>query len=253
MEDQKKTLKPARLIFQSCNNTSTLDEISHLRDNNSVGVIALKQCSKVPIVLKALCLTSFKLAQFKAMHSSRWCNKTAVAGLVKNLFELYLNQSEHFWPHCQYQLFLANCAEEENPAQPLRNGSYLPSFLATISNSLSEYFSSKTSCTSASTSGIEETENSENLLTVGGPLVSWSKLPVDMLNTPLRGLEAKPGFPLGREESSHFRLRRRASWICSSITENVLEMFDKRRWLSSDGSSSSTYEMNTLSHRLDAD
>lgn len=71
MEDQKKTLKPARLIFQSCNNTSTLDEISHLRDNNSVGVIALRQCSKVPIVAKALCLTGFKLAQFKAMHSSR--------------------------------------------------------------------------------------------------------------------------------------------------------------------------------------
>ena len=65
MEDQKKTLKPARFIFQSCNNTSTLDEISHLRDNNSVGVIALKQCSKVPIVAKALCLTGFKLAQFK--------------------------------------------------------------------------------------------------------------------------------------------------------------------------------------------
>ena len=65
MEDQKKTLKPARLIFQSCN------KISHLRDNNSVGVIALKQCSKVPIVIKALCLTGFKLAQFKAMHFSR--------------------------------------------------------------------------------------------------------------------------------------------------------------------------------------
>ena len=116
---------------------------------------------------------------------------------MKNLFELYLNESEHFWLHCQYQLLLANCAEEENPAQPLRNGSYLPSFLATISNSLSEYFSSKTSCTSASNSGIEETENSENLLTVGGPLVSCSKLPVDMLNTPLRGMEAKPCFPWG--------------------------------------------------------
>ena len=39
MEDQKKTLKPARFIFQSCNNTSTLDEISHLRDNNSAGLL----------------------------------------------------------------------------------------------------------------------------------------------------------------------------------------------------------------------
>ena len=39
MEDQKKTLKPARLIFQSCNNTSTLDEISDLRDNNSAGLL----------------------------------------------------------------------------------------------------------------------------------------------------------------------------------------------------------------------
>ena len=195
--------------------------------------------------LQARSIQGYAFFEVVSQYSSRCFSEELVWIVLKRIWT--------FWLHCQYQLLLANCAEEENPAQPLRNGSYLPSFLATISNSLSEYFSSKTSCTSASNSGIEETENSENLLTVGGPLVSCSKLPVDMLNTPLRGLETKPCFPLRREESSHCRLRRRASWICSSITENELEMIDKRRWFSSDGSSFSTCEMNTLSHRLDAD
>lgn len=113
---------------------------------------------------------------------------------------------------------------------------HLLSFCATISSNLFEYFSSKTSCISTS-SGMDDTENSEFLLKEFPLGNSWSRLPVEKLNAPPRGLEPEPGLPLGSEDSSHCRRRRRDSCIWSSMAENVLEMYDNTSWLSSDGSS----------------
>ena len=86
MEDQKKTLKPARLTFQSCNNTSTLDEISHLRDNNSVGVIAFKTMfkssdrtkSSMFNRLQARSIQGYAFFEVVSQYSSRWFSEERV-------------------------------------------------------------------------------------------------------------------------------------------------------------------------------
>ena len=86
MEDQKKTLKPARLTFQSCHNTSTLDEISHLRDNNSVGVIAFKTMfkssdrtkSSMFNRLQARSIQGYAFFKVVSQDSRRWFSKELV-------------------------------------------------------------------------------------------------------------------------------------------------------------------------------
>ena len=127
-----------------------------------------------------------------------------------------------------------------NEFQAAVETTYLLSFCATISNNLLEYFSSRTSWISTS-SGMDDTENSEFLLKEFPLGNSWSRLPVEKLNAPPRCLEPEPGLPFGRDESSHCRRRRRNSCIWSSMAENVLEMYDNTWWLSSEGSSFKTW------------
>ena len=129
---------------------------------------------------------------------------------------------------------------KRNEFQAAVETTHLLSFCATISNNLFEYFSSRTSCISTS-SGMDDTENSEFLLREFPLGKSWSRLPVEKLNAPPRCLEPELGLPFGREESSHCRRRRRNSCIWSSMAENVLEMYDNTWWLSSEGSSFKTW------------